>query len=267
MKMYFYRGMKLVFLFLFISKFQWTYPFEEVRSIDIRTLSLGQMTALSQGLANPAYLPFSDRKQIGVSVLNRFEMKELNTGSVFALLPNRWLDLNFRLSVFGYDEYQLIEGQAGFAKKLSSQFAIGTSFGYITKNSILEERIRSYLLADLSFFWRINDAFEWALTTENLIHTQNSQPTFCFSGVKYQLLPTSCILLECGYGIQNSFHISAGFEYEIVKELMIRGGFRNNLQTPSLGFAFRMEQWSVDTAFLFHPTLGISGGIAVGYLF
>lgn len=268
MRMYFFRGIKCFFLlFLLISKFQWVYPFEEVRAIDVRTLSLGQMKAMSQGFINPAYLPFAKRKQIGVSVFNRFEMKELNTRSVYGLIPNRLLDLNFRLSTFGYDEYQLIEGQAGFAKKLSQGFSIGTSVSYLMQNSILEERNQSYLLADLSLFWRINETFEWALTTENLIHTRNSQPIFCFTGVQYQLIPTSCLLLECGYDFRNSFNVSAGLEYEIIKELMVRGGFRNNLQTPSLGFAYQIEHWNIESAFLFHPTLGISSGIAIGYLF
>ena len=267
MKMYFFRGIKIVFLFLFISKSQGAYPFDEVRSADVRALSLGQMKALSQGLVNPAYLPFSERKQIGISVFNRFEMKELSTRSIFGLLPNRLLDMNLRLSVFGYEEYQLIEGQAGFAKKVSPGFSIGASVSCITKNSILEEQNQTCLLADLSFFWRINDAFEWALTTENLIHTRNSQPSFCFTGIKYRLVPTVCVLLESGFDFQNSFSVSAGFEYEIVKELTVRGGFRNNLHTPSLGFAFCMEHWNIETAFLFHPALGISGGIAVGYFF
>jgi hypothetical protein len=267
MKMYFFRGIKIVLLFLFISKFQLAYPFDEVKSIDIRTLSLGQMKALSQGLVNPAYLPFTERKQIGVSVVNRFEMKELSTRSIFGLIPNRLLDMNVRLSVFGYDEYQLIEGQAGFAKKLSSGFAMGTSVSYLTRNSILEESIQTYVLADLHLFWQINEVFEWALTTENLIHTRNSQPAFCFTGVKYQIAPTACVLLESGYDFKNTFNVSAGFEYEIINQLTVRGGFRNNLQTPSMGFAFQMEHWTVDTAFLFHPNLGISGGIAVGYLF
>jgi len=267
MKMYFFRGIKIVFLFLFISKFHCVYPFDEVRSADVRALSLGQMKALSQGLMNPAYLSFSEHVQIGVSVLNHFEMKELNTRSVFGLFPNRLLDMNFRLSAFGYNEYQLVERQAGFAKKVSPGFSVGTSFSYITKNSILEERKRTYLLADLSFLWRISDSFEWALTTENLIHTRNSQPTFCFTGVKYQLASPACVLLEFGCNSQDSFSVNVGFEYEIVKELTIRGGYRNNPKMPSLGFAIRVDHWNIDTAFLFHPTLGVSGGIAMGYLF
>ena len=268
MKMYLFRGMRMVFLFLFVGCCHFAYPFEEVKTIDVRTLSLGQMKALSQGLSNPAYLSFTERKQIGVSVLNRFEMKELSTRSVFGLFPNRLLDMSFHLSMFGYDEYQLIEGQAGFAKKLSPGFSIGTSVSYLTKNSILEEKIQSYLQADVGFLWKINEAFEWALTTENLLHTRNTQASYCFSGVKYQLMPTTGVLLESGYDFTNKLiSASAGIEYEIVNQFMVRGGFRNNLKMTSLGFAYKLEHWNVETAFLFHSALGVSGGISVAYLF
>jgi len=267
MKVYSFRGIRIVFLFLFIAVFQPSYPFEETKSVDVRALSLGQIKALSQGLANPSYLPFSERKHIGISVYNRFEMSELNTKSVYCLIPNRLLDMSFSLSAFGYDEYQLLEGRAGFAKKLSQDFSIGASVSYLSKNSILEENVQSYLHADIGFLWRINDSFEWALTTENLIHTKNSQPSYCFTGVKYQLIPTTNILLESGYDFQNQFSISAGFEYEIVRQLTVRGGYRSNPKMPSLGFAYNSEQWNVETAFLFHPTLGLCSGIAVGFSF
>jgi hypothetical protein len=266
MKSYFFKGIKFVFLFLFISKFQLAYPFDEVKSIDIRALSLGQVRALSS-LVNPAFLSFSEQKQIGASVFNRFEMKELSTQSIFGLIPNRLLDMNCRLSVFGYSDYQLIEGQAGFAKKLSSKFSIGTTVSYLIENSILEESARTYLQADVSFLWQISKTFEWALITENLLHTRNSQPVSCFSGLKCQLIPGTCVLAESGYDTQKRFSISAGVEYEIVKQLTVRGGFRNNPQTPSLGFAYKLEQWNVETAFLFHQALGLSSGIAVAYLF
>ena len=267
MRVYFYRGIKFLFLLLLISNLQLAYPFEEVRSVDVRTLSLGQMKALSQGLSNPAYLPFLERKQIGISVFNRFEINELSTRNILCLIPNRLIDMSFHLSMFGYDEYQLIEGRAGFAKKVSEGFSIGTSVSYITENSILDESIKTYLLADVSFFWRINESFECALTTENLIHTQNSRPSSCYLGVKYQLIPTTSILLESGYDSINRFCVSAGFEYEIVSQLLVRGGFRDNPKLPSLGFAYKSKQWSVETAFLFHQMLGVSSGISVGYSF
>ena len=267
MKVYFSRGIITVLLFLSISEFHLVYPFEETKSVDVRALSLGQIKALSKGLTNPAYVPFSERKEIGVSVYTRFEMKELSTRSIYSLIPNRLLDMSLHLSIFGYDDYQLIEGQAGFAKKLTQNFSIGASVSYISKNSILEESIQSYLHADLSFLWRINDSFDWAFATENLIHTKNTQPSYCFTGVKYQLIPTTSVLLEAGYDLKNQLSLSAGFEYEIVDQLMVRGGFRNNPRMPSLGFAYNYRNWKVETAFLFHSALGLCSGISASYLF
>ena len=267
MEKYFFSRIKVVFLILFINQFQLVYPFDEVKSIDIRALSLGQMQSLSQGITNPAYLPFLEQKQIGASVFSRFEMKELNTQCIFGLIPNRLLDMSFHLSMFGYNEYQLIEGQAGFAKKLSPKFSIGTSISYLVKNSILEENAKTYLQADVSCFWQISDAFDWALTTDNLLHTQNDQPFFCFSGINYRLTPTACVLLEAGYDSQNRFSLSAGIEYEIVKQIMVRGGFRTDPKMPSLGFDYKIEHWNVETAFQFHPELGLCSGIAIRYHF
>jgi len=267
MEINFFRGIKFVFLFLFISQFQWVYSFDETKSIDIRALSLGQMQSLSQGILNPAYLPFLKQVQFGASVFTRYEMNELNTRSIFGLIPNRLLNMSFHLSMFGYDDYQLIEGQAGFAKKLSSKFSIGTSVGYFIKNSILEEEEQTYLQADVSFLWRASDSFEWAFTTENFFHTRNSQPFSCFSGVRYHLASTFSVLLEAGFDPTNQFGVSAGIEYEIIKQLTIRGGFRDNPEMPSIGFAYKMEHWNIDTAFLFHPILGLSSGISVSYSF
>jgi len=267
MKVYLFKGMRIAFLFLFFCKFQLAFPFDELKTIDMRALSLGQMKAMSKGFTNPAYLPFLEHKQVGVSVFNRFEMKELSTKSIFALIPNRLIDMNFNFSAFGYDEYQLLEFRTGFAKKISQGLAIGTSLSCITKNSILEEKVQSYLKADIGFFWRVNDVIELALTTENLIHTLNSQPVACFAGVKYQLTPTASVLLESGFDSFNHFNVSAGFEYEIVQQITVRGGFRNNPKMPSLGFAYKIEHWSVETVFQFHPTLGITSGISACYLF
>jgi hypothetical protein len=169
--------------------------------------------------------------------------------------------------MFGYSDYQLMEARTGFAKKLSSNFSIGTTVGYNSINSILEEKVQTCLQADVSFLWRINEVFEWALTTENILHTRNSQPVFCFTGIKYQLNPTVGILLETGYDSQKRFSASAGFEYEIVQHLTVRGGLRNNPRMPSLGFAYQLEHWNVETAFLFHPQLGLSSGISASYIF
>lgn len=266
MRNFFPKGIKFFLLFFSISNFQMVYPFEEVWAIDIRALSLGQVCALSEVL-NPAYLPFSEQKQVGASVYNRFQMKELSTKSVFGTIPNRFIDAGFHLSVFGYEAYQQIQIQVGPAKKLSNKLAVGVAFSYRNENLILEEKNQSFLLADASVFWRINDSFEGAFVTQNLLHTRNRQQTFCFAGINYRPFSGARVLLESGFDFQKQWNLSAGLEYEIAGQFIVRGGFRNNPQMPSLGFAYFGLHWKVETAFLLHSVLGLSSGIGISYLF
>jgi hypothetical protein len=233
----------------------------------MRALSLGQVCALSEGLLNPAYLPFSEQKQVGASVYNRFQMKELSTKSAFGIIPNRFIDAGFHLSVFGYEAYQQMQVQVSPAKKLSNKLAVGATFSYLNENSILEEKSQTFLLADVGVFWRINDSFEGAFTTQNLLHTRNRQQTVCFAGINYRPFSKARILLESSADFQKQWNWSAGFEYEIAGQFAVRGGFRNHPQTPSLGFAYTGAHWKVETAFLLHSVLGLSSGIGMGYFF
>jgi hypothetical protein len=267
MKIYFRFGIKIFFLSLFTHCFQTAYPADETANTDVRALSLGQVKALSQELLNPAFLPFLEQKQFGVSVYNRFEMKELSTKNLYGLIPNPFIDVGFKLSAYGYEDYQLLQGQIALAKKISPDFSIGTNLIYLNENSILDDKTRNYLLADIGVFWRINDSFDWAITTENLLYTMDSCQTLFYTGINYHLSSTCHLLFETGSDFQNAFHISAGIEYEIAEQFTVRGGFRSNPQTPSLGFAYTVNQWNVDAAFLLHPVLGLSSAIGVNYFF
>ncbi|GHT84232.1 hypothetical protein FACS189420_2090 [Bacteroidia bacterium] len=267
MKIYFRFGIKIFFLSLFINCFQTTYPADETANTDVRALSLGQVKALSQELLNPSFLSFIEQKQFGISVYNRFAMKELSTQSLYGLIPNRFIDTGFKFSAYGYEDYQLLQGQISLAKKISPTFSIGTNLIYLNVNSVLDDKIRNYLMADVGVFWRINDSFDWAFTTENLLYTQNFCRTLFYTGINYHLSSICHVLLETGADFRNEFHISAGIEYEIAEQFAVRGGFRNNPQTPSLGFAYTLNQWKVDAGFLLHPVLGVSSAISINYFF
>jgi hypothetical protein len=264
---YFLAGIRVFILLLFGFISPLSYAWEETSGTDVRALSLGQIRALSHELLNPAYTPFQSQKQVYTSVYNRFRMKELNTISVSGIIPNRLIDAGFKLSEYGFEDYMLIQAQMALAKKLTPGFSIGANLIYLNENSILEDKANYYLQADIGIFWRINDFFDFAITTENLLHTMPSSQIFLHTGVNYRLTSTCRFLLETSVDFQNNFHVSSGFEYDIAELFSIRGGFRSNPKTPSMGFAYNGKQWKIETAFLIHPVLGSYGGIGFGYFF
>jgi len=243
------------------------YSQEETNDVDARALALGNIKALSRNLSNPAYLAFTEQKELGASVYNRFGMKELNTMSIYAMLPNQTIDAGFLFSSYGYEEYRLLQGQVSLAKKLSSCLSIGTNITYLNENSILEPKSKSFLSADIGLYYHINDSFEAAFTTENLLHTSNSFHSFYNVGILYRLLPSCPVLLEAGSDFNQYLEIKAGIEYKIVDQFTVRAGFRTQPQTPSIGFAYTGTQWGTEVAFLLHPVLGVSSAIGISYYF
>jgi hypothetical protein len=258
---------RIVLLFLSVHCYQATYSIDEVSGTDVRSLALGQVKALSRELLNPAFLSFAEQKQLGISVYNRFGMSELSTKGLTAMIPNRIINAGVKFSTYGYEDYQLIQGQIALSKKLSPSLSLGINLIYLAENSILEENMHNYFSGDMGIFWQINDAFDWAFTTENLLSTAISGRPVFHTGIDYRLFSPCTVLLETAFNFQGYFQVSAGFECEIAGQFTVRAGFRNRPQTPSLGFAYTYNRWKVDTAFLLHPVLGLSSGIALNYIF
>ena len=239
----------------------------ETNDVDARALALGNVKALSRNLFNPACLAFKEQKELGASVYNRFGMKELNTMCAYVMIPNRTIDAGLLFSTYGYEDYRLLQGQVSLAKKLSSRLSIGTNVTYLNINSILEPESKSYLSADIGLYYLINERFEAAFTTENLLHTNNPFFSFCNAGILFRLLPDLILLLETSSDYKKHFNVKTGIEYEIAGHFTVRAGFKNQPQTPSIGFAYSEPQWRTDVAFFLHPVLGLSSAIGIGYCF
>jgi hypothetical protein len=212
-------------------------------------------------------LAFNRQKELGAFVYNRFKMKELNTMGIYTLVPNRAIDAGFLLSAYGYEDYRLLQGRVNLAKKLSSSFSIGTNLTYLNENSILEPESEHYFSADIGLYYRINESFETAFITENLLHTSSPFPVICDLGIRYRLLPDCFVLIETGYDFRKHLDVKAGIEYEIAGQFSVRAGFGSQPETLSLGFAYTGTRWKTEVAFLFHPVLGLSSAIGVSYFF
>ena len=243
------------------------YSQRETNDVDARALALGNLKALSRNLLNPAYLAFTEQKELGASVYNRFGMKELSTMSIYVMIPNRMIDAGFQFSTYGYDEYRLLQGQISLAKKLSSCFSIGTNVNYLNVNSILEPESKSYLSADIGLYYQINESFDAAFSTENLLHTNSRFPVLYNAGILYRLIPDCNVLLETGSDLKKFYDVKVGIEYEIAGQFTVRAGFKTQPKVPSFGFAYTGTWWRTDVAFLLHPVLGLSSAIGISYIF
>ncbi|GHT40186.1 hypothetical protein AGMMS49965_08090 [Bacteroidia bacterium] len=237
---------------------------EEWLTSDARAFSLGQLHALSDELLNPAQMAIANRREAGLSVYNRFQMSELNTAGLYAKLPNQWLDAAAKLTAFGYNDYQIIAGQASFAKKIFADFAIGLNLAVINENSVLAEASQTHFTTGLGAFWRYNSQFDWTVLIENIVHNVPKDDLLqMFGGCSYKPLAFASVLLEANYNKRAHFNLSIGLEYEILKQFTIRSGIMTRTSTPSFGIGYQWNSWQADVGFSLHPELGISSMIGI----
>jgi hypothetical protein len=257
---------KALFLVFALTNIQTSFAIKELNTNDVRSFSLGKIRALSDELLNPANIPFSSRKEGGVSIFNQFQMKELNTATLYLKYPNKWLDTGVKLSTFGYADYRIIQSQFGFAKKFLSNFSVGIHLSYLNESSILEAHSRHYLTSDLGLYFTLNEHVDLALLGENLLHSMDENQLNVSAGLKYKMTEHSLFLLETSSGKEVHFSFSAGLEYEIFNQFTIRSGFKSNPGTPSFGIAYQWHEWIIEAGFSFHTALGTSSMIGIKFL-
>ncbi|GHS99182.1 hypothetical protein FACS189421_09150 [Bacteroidia bacterium] len=258
--------LKIVLFFLFcLFSFQDLFATDPLISTDVRSFSLGNIRALSDELLNPATVSFSEKKQLGISVFNRFEMSELNTASLYLKYPHKLLDMGIKLATFGYEDYRLTQLQGSFSKKIVEDLAIGIQLTYLNESSRWEEASRSHFSSGLGIYYLLNEQVDLALLGENLLHTSENASPNGYAGMKYKASGNMAFLLEAGGGKEIPFRFSAGLEYTVFERFTIRSGYDSGSQTPSFGAAYRWNRWTMDVGFSLHSVLGISSMIGVNY--
>ncbi|MDR2087384.1 MAG: hypothetical protein LBP72_09460 [Dysgonamonadaceae bacterium] len=239
----------------------------ELISTDARSFALGNLHALSREFLNPASLSFHTNPQASVSVLNQFEMKELNTFYLGGKYPNPYVDAGLTVSHYGYTDYRIVQVQSGFAKKILPNLAVGLNLIYFSESSFLEERDRNCLSSDIGLYYQFNPKLAFAFLAANLLHTFPDRIENFYGGLSYEVVENCSFLLETHYGVNRYFNLSLGIEYELVEKFKIRTGIQTGIKAPSFGVAFQQNLWTMDAGFSLHPVLGVSSIIGVNYHF
>ena len=259
--------MKPVFLFLALMGV-FTPCFPSVPNVnDIKSQSLGGLRALSERSLNPTIWSFQEKKRLGMSVQNHFQIKELNSFSGYAIFPNSWLDAGGCVSEFGYEDYHQWEVSAGFSKKLHSQIALGTNLRYRQVTGIYGEGIRPYLGLDLALSYKMNDHLHWGLLFEGVAHNSPGADRMLSLGIDYSLLASCHLFMEYGSNFEDVSRLSIGIDYELMEHFFVRAGCYTQDFAPTFGVSFALSQFVIDVACDRHAYLGYSTGLGISYQF
>lgn len=268
--------MKQLIFYIFLFSPFFLFATDNLRLVDMRSLGTGGNGVTQSTFSNPALVSFIPSRTVHIDYFNRYAMKELGTLAAGYAYPNRLLPFALDVSSFGFDAYRESLFRISLAKKLNDKWHAGVSIQYSRVQSLGAEEVPQYLSTDVGIlFVPVDKVLIGVLITNwpvvSLIKENRDIKGFTdYSfqiGFQWQVINNLFII---GTGESNKTDPltgSFGIEYRPYSSFQLRAGIQIHPLLPAFGLGYCFSSFQVNTAFLYHPVLGLSTGIGFTYQF
>lgn len=190
-----------------------------------------------------------------------FGLTELKSISLAAAYPTNIGSFGASLREFGFELYREFSSSVSYAREVEGIFA-GMNLAYHSV-SISNYGSAGTLGLDVGILVPILKTLRWGIAAKNVNAPtigQSSErlPQTFTAGIFYQ--PLDALSLVFDYQKELGFPASPkfGFDYWIIDNVALRGGFADEPTTYAAGFGIRYLFFELDYAFTTHQELGLT---------
>lgn len=261
-------GRCIILLLISAKAYTQTYPGTRHQAMGGTGTALQEIYSLT---ANPAGLTGLDRITANVAHQHHFLAKEITSQTALLAIPTAIGTLGLMANRYGL-QGAYTESYIGFAyaKQFGPAFSVATRFGSH------QLRVPNYggrhaLSADVGLQYQFSPGFIGGIHYANIGNVAYDDiysdiPSAIRIGVSYRLGLVT-VTSDAVYRMSHSIDGHLGFEYALAEPLLLRGGLSLNPFQQHAGFGVIWGHVSVDMAATFHPRLGMSPQIGLGYVF
>ncbi|MEP7264331.1 MAG: hypothetical protein ABI772_07535 [Bacteroidota bacterium] len=223
---------------------------------------------------NPSGIAFIKSPQAGLSFEQRYSLKELSTNGLAVAIPaGKYGVIGVNAAYFGFKDFNEQTGGLTYARKFSERISGGVKLNYHSFHIGEEYGSKSVVTADLGM--QVNLVRNLWLGT----HLTNPTQSELVKETGEDL--PSVFSLGAGYLFSEKFRgevmvektsgdkalMRTGIEYHPVKQFWLRAGVATQPFSSSFGFGLDLSDFQLDIAAAFHPQLGFTPHISLGYRF
>ncbi len=222
---------------------------------------------------NQAGLAFYNSMAAGVYFENRFMIKELSLKSGGFVLPTKSGVFGFKLSYFGYSQYNESKFGLAYARKLSERIAVGVQLDYLLTAFGNDYGNKGLVTFELGILTKINDHLSIGAHVFNPINAKIADyaderiPAVFRVGAAYAFDDKLTVTAEVEKDTDFDPMAKFGIEYRIIKEIYVRGGIASNPGLYSFGFGINIGSLKLDFSSNIHNVMGYSPQISMVYRF
>lgn len=261
-----------IFLIPAVAEAQIGFPDAGSRSHAMANTNLTLSDVYSTG-NNQAGLAWLDKAAIGVSALQYFGFEDATSLWMLAALPTKSGTFGLSAQYIGDKNFNQTKAGLAYGRKLGEAFSAGIQLDYchtrvtelgtgssLTFEAGLQFRPTEQLIAAARVFNPVSANMGEAFPEEQL-------PTLFSVGFAYLPSDKFTLAIEGEQQLNNNLNLKTGFEYRIIEELAIRGGYMSSPSQFTTGFGVYWKDLCIDGGAQFHPQLGMTPSFALQYLF
>lgn len=263
-------------LFLFFISTSKIRASDNLRSEEIRSLTLGGVGAVLSVRSNPSFSSFLSDGLVQINYFNRFSMKELSTLSGDVFYPNKILNALLSISTTGYDQFRETNMNISVNRLLTKSLSLGVGINYRMATIIAVDEKPSRLSLDIGMTYEFNEKFMLGCAVQDAPsfilqeYSDGSLPFYGYCirmGGYYSISNTSLVTAEVAYLENDGMSFRTGLEYTPISAFDLRVGFCTKPLQPSFGMGYSFRNMNIDALALYHQQLGISSGVSLSYMF
>lgn len=222
--------------------------------------------------ANQASLAQLKNSTAGVYGERRFLLNELNNYTAAIGLITKNGNFGVKAGYSGFTDYNETQIGLAYARKLGTKIDVGVQFNY---NGM---RIPTYgnasaISFEIGTILHVSEKLHAGLHVNNPVggkfgKDQAEKLSSVYAlGIGYDASEKFFISCEIEKEEDQPINVNAGFQYKLIKELLIRAGVSSATSSVWVGLGLTVKSFRIDVTSAFHSQLGVTPGLLVLYNF
>ncbi|HQZ50829.1 MAG: hypothetical protein KA968_14405 [Chitinophagaceae bacterium] len=222
--------------------------------------------------ANQASLAQLKSSTAGAYGERRFLLNELNNYTAAIGLTTKGGNFGVKAGYSGFTDYNETQIGLAYARKLGAKIDVGVQFNY---NGV---RIPTYgnssaISFELGTILHISEKLHAGLHVNNPVggkfgkEQQEKLSSVYAIGVGYDASEKFFISCEIEKEEDQPINVNAGFQYKLIKELLVRAGVSSATSSLWVGLGLTVKSFRIDVTSAFHSQLGVTPGLLVLFNF
>lgn len=209
----------------------------------------------------------------GICYQNRFKLSETSTKSVAAAFATKTGNFGLSFNRYGYSLYSENNYGLAYARHLGNVVAVGLQFDYYDINQSDEYGNKGVFLLELGVITKVTDKLRLGAHLFNPTKSKMSEyndervNTSIRIGADYSFSQLVDLAIEVEKTMQTDLQVKLGIEYQLIKNLFMRTGFKTVPNEFCMGLGYTLRGFTFDMSFATHQYLPLSTQMSLKYAF